>query len=255
MEAAPRLARRARSVVLRALGWSMASGGIPTSPARFDIRGWTEELGALTRALAAARIEPLAWQEGVNALYARVDIPTLLAQIDFEALRDRLRFEDGTGERFGRVSLPGKRGVVTKVAAVRRGAAIPPHGHRNMVSAFLVLSGEFHLRLYERLGSAGDACLLRPTADRTLAPGAWTSSSDQRNNVHWLSATAEDTYLFSAKRVRIRPAAFYRGRQYLDPCADAKAATPIRAPWISREEAYARFGGAAPPPKAPRPGA
>ncbi len=45
--------------------------------------------------------------------------------------------------------------LITKIAGVRQGYSVPPHGHSNMVSAFLCLSGEFDVRLYDRQKTAG----------------------------------------------------------------------------------------------------
>jgi hypothetical protein len=57
-----------------------------------------------------------------------------------------------------------------------------------MVSAHLVLSGKLRVRSFDRLADEPEHLLIRPTVDATIAPGACSTMSAQRNNIHWFTA-------------------------------------------------------------------
>lgn len=207
----------------------------------FDLAGWARDLSEQTEALAQGRLGATRWQQEIDRLYAQVDISVLTSAIDLDSLRAALRRSE-VGEKFVEVPLGPGHGVETKVAALRRGASIPPHGHENQVSAFLILSGSFHVRLYDRVSVHTDAYTVRQSGDGRIGPGEWTSSSDERDNVHWLTATSDECILFSAKRTRVRPDVPHKGRRYLDVRSVPHDGTPGRATFLDRESAYDLFG-------------
>jgi quercetin dioxygenase-like cupin family protein len=107
--------------------------------------------------------------------------------------------------------------LITKIAHIKKGRSIPPHGHSNMVSAFLCISGRFDVRLYDRLEDRDDAMVVRQTTDlKETKPGTWSSISDYRNNVHWLTATTHDSFLFTSKLIRLEKGREFRGRINID---------------------------------------
>lgn len=75
-----------------------------------------------------------------------------------------------------------------KVFAVGRDRAIIPHGHANMVSAHLTLSGRFHIRQYDLLDHSEEALHIRPSLDMLSVPGDLASIGLRSDNVHWFIA-------------------------------------------------------------------
>jgi hypothetical protein len=91
-----------------------------------------------------------------------------------------------------------------------------------MVSAFLHLSGEFRVRQFNKLADEVDALVVRPSTDFVGGAGAWSSISDTRNNVHWLTANSEDCFLFTAKVTKLDEKKPYSPRINVD-VRDAKS--------------------------------
>ena len=86
-----------------------------------------------------------------------------------------------------------------------------------MVSAFLCLSGEFEVRLYDRLEEREDSMVVRSTVEQDAAgPGTWSSISDYRDNVHWLTAKSDDCYLFTCKMLSVEQGLPLNGRINID---------------------------------------
>lgn len=180
-----------------------------------ELDTWFDRYLELNRSLGAGAIEPRTWQDGLDRLFVELRLNDLLQRIDFDTVSRHMRLVGrvGRGELFHPVLLDGKvaephkpepaRVAISKVVHVRKGCSIPPHGHSNMVSAFLHLSGEFQVRQYDRLSDDGDSLVIRPSTDGVRGPGKWTSMSDDRNNVHWLTARSEDCFIFSTKVVRL----------------------------------------------------
>ena len=107
--------------------------------------------------------------------------------------------------------------LITKIAHIRKGRSIPPHGHSNMVSAFLCVSGRFDVRLYDKLEDRENEMVVRQTLEQKDAkPGSWSSISDYRNNVHWLTAKSDDCFLFTTKLIRLEEDRESRGRVNID---------------------------------------
>ncbi|MGH3054084.1 MAG: hypothetical protein ACRDL7_03785, partial [Gaiellaceae bacterium] len=130
----------------------------------------------------------------------------------------------------------------TSLLLLRKGRANPPHAHDSTVSAHYVLRGQLRARHFERVRDEPGHILLRPTIDRGVGPGAATSVSDQRDNVHWHVAEA-DSVLLDIMWMGIDPSRPPSTR-FVDPVrADKVAEGVLRAPRIeSAEEALARFG-------------
>ena len=125
------------------------------------------------------------------------------------------------------------------MAHVRKGSAIPPHGHSNMASAFLCLSGEFDVKLYDRLEEREHSLVVRQTADRKGAgPGTWSSISDYRDNVHWLVAKTDNCFLFTVKMINVEKNRTLKGRINIDlRCAERLGAETFLAPKITSAQA------------------
>jgi len=188
-----------------------------------DIRSWTHQLDSLGRDLLNGQITALAWQDGMDNLYRNIDLGTLLRAIDFEQMINNSAFDYiEQGRKYTHVKFlpttgaPDQMVVQTKVSKIPKGASILPHGHFNMASAFLTLSGAFHVRQYDRLHYDDNFFHFRQTSDHVSQPGQWNSHSDDKNNVHWLTAMTDDTYLFSTKLTHIDPNRYFASNLYVD---------------------------------------
>lgn len=221
-----------------------------------ELDAWYCEYLKLNRDLGAGAIDPAAWRSGLARLFAELRLPDLLEMIDFDAVSRHMRYVGrlGKGELFHPVLLDGRvperyeavepdRVAISKVVYVRKGCSVPPHGHSNMVSAFLHLSGEFRVRQYDRLGDDGDGLVIRPSTDDSRGPGQWTSVTDDRNNVHWLTAESEDCFIFATKLIRLDETKPFCARINLDVRnAIDVGGGAMRAPKISGKVAEMTYG-------------
>lgn len=213
------------------------------------IREWTHQLDSLGRALLNGHINALAWQEGMHKLYSIVDLDTLLQSIDFEYIKNSQFFwAINQNKNFVPVHFlpntgaPKTMAVTTKVAKIGKGRTILPHGHKNMVSAFLTLSGTFHVRQFDRLAYDEKVFYIRQTSDHFSQPGQWNSHSDEKNNIHWLTAMTDDTYLFSVKLTCVDSSRGYSSLLYVDPYGTNLGDGIIQAERIDFERANELFG-------------
>lgn len=138
------------------------------------------------------------WRAGMDDLFARVHPADLMQSIAFDQLAARIGFAE-LGVTTARIDF-GQQGSRTlsflpKLFAVDTGRSIIPHGHANMVSAHLPLSGAFRLRQYDQVSRDADALMIRPTVDRTIVAGDLSSIGEDDDNVHWFIAE-EPSYTF-----------------------------------------------------------
>lgn len=204
------------------------------------------QIDQLSAALRGQGIGVADWRSGLDAAFAAIDSGDILAAIDF----DRLVREAGHAERgvsTAPVRLVAEDGAryafFPKFFAVSAGRAIIPHGHANMVSAHLTLSGRFHLRQYDRVAIEDDALVIRPTVDRETAPGDLSSIGDPEDNVHWFVAL-EDAYTFDTIVTNL-DAANASGFDIFN--IDPLEASPLgqdlwRAPRLSVADGLAKYG-------------
>src|SRR3954464_6189962 len=169
------------------------AGGQPA-----DLHTWLRQLGERCRDLRHSRIGPERWLEQVEALYHRTPLDELLAASDPSSLQAMLdqRPAAGIGLPVGFPELEGMRDCATAVFALPAGTAIPPHGHRNLVAAHVVLQGELRIRQYDRVLDLPGAALLRPRGDLLARRGDVSSVSDGPGNVHWFVAMKGPAYTF-----------------------------------------------------------
>ncbi len=189
------------------------------APARIAAGDLLARVDEASRALAAGAARPAEWQSRVEELAARADLSDLRRVVDLDRLsrtmtvaRDWARGEHlrlGTF-RFG-----------TQVFGFARGAAITPHGHRNMASMHLVIGGELRCRQYDRVRDEADHLILRPVLDRSCRDGDPTSISSERRNVHWFVATSETAFTFDAVVDNLDPS---MGRPYFIDLVDPSGA-------------------------------
>ncbi|MFT7631194.1 MAG: hypothetical protein ACI87E_002230 [Mariniblastus sp.] len=239
-----------------ALGVSMCGLGCSTEvgPTKAnEISDWLARLSKDSIQLGEQKISGLQWQEAIDVIYGSAPLGLLKDRLGFEALSATLIEEipADRSELFHRVLLPevsdskmasGRephRALITKVAHIKKGKSIPPHGHSNMVSAFLCLSGEFEVRQYDRLEDQEGHMIVRQSAyDRRAGKGTWSSISDYRNNVHWLTAKTDDCFLFTSKIINLEHDRPLKGRVNIDlHRAQTLGTDTFRAPKITSKEA------------------
>jgi hypothetical protein len=198
----------------------------------------------------------------LDAFYAHLDRPSIMAALDFDSMAGQLNQTNGykvnilglredfsAGKLLRRMSIWRRRfvllhhlGIRSDVLILRKGEPIPPHGHYRVVSGFYVLQGQVAIRHYDRVREEGDAVLVRKVLDTTLDPGGYTTNSEFCNNIHWLFGLAPVSYLF---RVTVlgTPTETFGGpgrsgdRVYLDPSGAPDSNGLISAPYISAEDA------------------
>lgn len=245
-----------KSLGISALGLSFARLGAAHAeevlPAG-DLAGWIQSLYKNEAELGRRRISPLQWQEMMDQIYRSTPLAQLKRHLDFPTLSKAIleKMPADRHELFHTIELgapspetPAVKAephgdLIVKVAHIRKGHSVPPHGHSNMVSAFLCLSGEFDVRLYDRLDNREQALVVRDTVHQSNAgPGTWSSVSDYRDNVHWLTAKTDDCFLFTVKMLSVEKGLPLNGRINIDVRrAKQLGANTLLAPKITSNEA------------------
>jgi PCO_ADO len=213
------------------------------------VERWARELQEQCADLRRGALTQAEWRVGLARLYARLPLVDLLAAIDFErvAAATALPDDDATTARVAlpRIEgLPERRAFAQKLFGMRKGRAIAPHGHENMVSAHLVVRGRVRVRQYDRVRDEERHLVLRPSRDEVQGPGGHTSISDRTENVHWLVAEAEPSFTFDVVVDGLDPTLPYPYRQaFVDPDrAERLADGTLRVPRLGVEAAIAKYG-------------
>jgi hypothetical protein len=195
--------------------------------------------------IKAGRATTRAWRRRLPRATRRVPASALRRAIDFEALARSLAPLDAP-EPQRELDVPvavaaGGPAFVAILSHVRKGFAVVPHGHHNMVSMHVVLEGALRVRQYDRVSDEADHLVVRPRLDRVFAPGEATAISADRGNVHWFQGLADSFALIVAAYDLGRDGA-PSGRDYVDPmAAEPGADGTLRVPRLSVDEAYARY--------------
>ncbi len=231
------------------------SGALAARPQALD--RWAQDLADLNRDLAAARIALTDWQDRITTLNSGVELGELKRYLDFDRLTAAMKFPSRLAETTDphlpeRINVGGiERSWFVRFFGMRKGGAVIPHVHNNMVSAHLVIVGQFHARTFDRMADLpdpkGDAVLLRPMRDETLGPGGIVTMSDDRENSHWLVAEADRSFTFdvgvlalSKTRVYGLPASEY-SMIFVDPTGEEDGYGLIRSPVITFEQSVGKF--------------
>lgn len=209
---------------------------------------WLAEVNQLGLDLKGTAIDQLAWQKKVAELLVAVDLPDLLALVDFDRLTANVNFAE-RGERSLRLTFPKVDGLPTELSfgkqifALRKGRSVVPHGHNNMATAFVILKGQLRGRHYDRLQDEPGHMLIKPTIDRTFGPGECSTVSDYKDNVHWFAALTEPAFIFNLHVLDVNPSPTQpTGRVYIDPEGEKIAGGLIRARRIGFAEANKLYG-------------
>ncbi len=162
---------------------------------------WSIQLEEYCNDLKTNTISPENWQVQVEGLLSRIELAELLKFIDFDRLLKGFQYPDlGVNTRpvkFPKLEgLPENTTFYKKIFGLKKDRAIIPHGHSNMSSAHMVLRGGFKLRHYDKLDDEGDFMIIKPTIDKMVQTGDFSSISDDRDNIHWFVASTASAFTF-----------------------------------------------------------
>ena len=183
-----------REFLVALLAHAVAARNLLAAKPSPHLREWLAAHEELAQKLHASPGDGIAWQRGVESLSGAVDLDELLRAIDFAKIERELRFTSDGGNkqtlRLGDKQLS----FGTAVFGLERGRSITPHGHRNMVSAHLVIGGKLRARNFDRVADEPEHLILTPTVDATIEPGDVSTMSAQRNNIHWFTALTDRAF-------------------------------------------------------------
>ena len=206
---------------------------------------WLADLDSLGRDLKGQKLSQVDWQNKVEGLLGQVQLEELLQFIDFEKLRQQ-EIKD-QGETSTRLRFPEVDGLPTQLVfghqmfALKKGRSVAPHGHDNMATAFLILDGEFRGRHYDRVEDVGkESMIVKPTIDRSFGRGDYSTVTDEKDNVHWFTASSDTGFIFNIHIMSVRPGR--TGRVYMDPQGESLAGGLMKCRRISADEAYRLYG-------------
>jgi len=227
--------------------------GALAAVARSALDPWARQVVALNRGLAAGNVGLLNWQDRIAALNTSVPVGEVVRYLDIDKLTAHFAYPNKLAEtadlHFPKTVWVGgmERPWFLRVFAMREGGAIIPHAHNNMVSAHLVVRGNFRARTYDRVRDERDAIAIRPSFDRLISPGEIITMSDDRDNVHWLVAQRNRSMTFDiavldiSKTRRYAIPADKHSMIYIDPTPKPDSDGLIRAPVISFEQSVKKF--------------
>lgn len=220
-------------------------------PAALD--HWARELTDLNAALRAGEVSVTKWQRRIERLNTSVPVADLARYLDVDRLTQRFSYASNLAETADPVLPPeilgpdARRQWLMRVFGLRRGGAVIPHVHNNMVSAHLVISGSFRARTANRLRDEDDAVVLAPTRDRLIGVGDIISMSDRRDNQHWLVAQEDRAMTFDVGVVGL-PGSWDYGLQanrynmiFVDVDRRPERDGTIRAPVMSFDACRAKY--------------
>ena len=208
---------------------------------------WLADLNTLGLDMKQRKFTQVKWQEQVEQLMTQVDLPDLLKFIDFEKLIQNLKYSD-RGERALNRQLPQVEGLPTnlvfghQIFALKKDRSVAPHGHNNMATAFLMLTGECHGRHYDRSEDTSEYMIIKPTIDDQFKVGQCSTVSDHKDNIHWFKATSDTAFIFNIHILNVNPDIKEGGRVYVDVEGEKLAHGLIKAKRIDHKTAYDKFG-------------
>jgi hypothetical protein len=108
----------------------------------------------------------------------------------------------------------------------------------------MLIGGEMHARHFDRLADEPEHLIIKPTLDRALAMGETSTTSDEKDNVHWFQATSDVAFTFNVAVYELNPAVKFSGRQfYLDPAGGEKLGDgSLRVRRLTSQEAHRLYG-------------
>ena len=225
--------------------WARESLGDDVKPI---VRDWVKELNTISKDLLDQKAKDVEYQKSLEALYTRVDLPALLRSLDFEKLAADVSYP-AHGAKSLPVDFRKADGIPTdlvfgrQVFAMKKGRSVVPHGHDNMATGFLVLKGTCRGRHWDRVEDHTDHYVVRPTIDRSFAPGETSTVSDHKDNIHWFTAETDTAFLFNIHVIGYDPAKPKAGgRVFVDPLGEELAGGLWKAPKVSYGKVNKMYG-------------
>lgn len=208
---------------------------------------WMVDLYELCRDVKVQKVKQIDWQKQLETLYKKVSLPDLLKFVKLEQIKKNVKLRDNGAVSTG-VNLSSAKGVPARlpfgkqIFCLKKGRSIVPHGHNNMCTGFIVLSGEFHGRHYDRVKDAKDHYLIKPTIDRQFKPGECSTISDEKDNIHWFKALSETGFIFNVHVLGVTKPDQGSGRAYLDPEGQKLDDGLIIAKKMTSRQCHQKFG-------------
>jgi hypothetical protein len=209
---------------------------------------WFKQLDTITRDVHDHKVKDVEFQKALEALYGRVDLPSLLKTLDFDRMAAGVNYP-AHGAKSLPVEFKNVSGLSTstvfgrQIFAMSKGRSVVPHGHDNMATGFLVLKGNLRGRHYDRVEDHKDHYIIRPSLDRTFIPGEYSTISDHKDNVHWFTAESDHAFIFNIHVNGTDPGNPKKpGRVYVDPVGEKLAGGLIKAPKISYGKVNQMYG-------------
>ncbi len=232
-----------RREMMALLAQAIASRQLLARNASRKLDDWVRAHDDLARKLHAKSIGGAQWQRNVEELSASIELAEILRGIDFAKLERDFRFTtDGGTKQVLRVS-DQRLMFGAAIFGLEKNKAITPHGHRHMVSAHLVLSGSLRVRNFDRIADEETHLTLRPTVDDVIAPGACSTMSTERNNVHWFVAKTARAFTLDAVVSDLTEGARSYAIDLVDPRGGTKLPNgDVRAPRIAWKESVRLYG-------------
>ena len=217
-------------------------------PVKPHAKKWLIEMEQVTSGLKQGKVQPIEWQQQIESLMSHIELKDLLAAIDYERLAKAAVFpedhESAENVDFSQFEgLPSELSFAPYFYAMKKGVAIVPHGHRNMASMHMILKGQAHGWLFERISDDPQYLIIKPTKDKVMVTGEASTISDQRDNIHWFKALTDPVFMFNIGVFGINPSEGFTGREYVDPLNGEKQKDGlIRARRLDVKEAYKLYG-------------
>ena len=210
---------------------------------------WLTEVEEISRAMKSGRAKQTEWQQKIAEIFTRVELPDFLRSVDFERVSKKIKFPDDS-EGVIPVNpsrpkgLPEELEFSTYIYGLKKGRAIAPHCHRNMTSMHMLIGGQIHAWHFDRLADEPKHLIIKPTLDRALAMGEASTTSDDKDNVHWFKATSDVAFTFNLAVFEIDRSSQFSGRQfYLDPAGGEKLGDgSLRVRHLTSQEARRLYG-------------
>lgn len=207
---------------------------------------WAIQLQEFCSDLRTNSLSAVEWQEKIEILYSQIELQEILKFIDFDRLIKGFEYPDlGVSTKtvqFPKLTgLPEKTAFVKKIFGMKRDRAIIPHGHSNMASSHLILTGDLHLRQYEKIHQEDKTLIIKPTVDRVTRMGESSSISDEKNNVHWFIANTPTAYTFDVIMLDLKDKNYDIHNLDIYESEDLKNGT-IRVPMLDVESALKKYG-------------
>ena len=209
---------------------------------------WFRTLHEISRDVHDHKVKDVEFTAALEALYRRADLPALLKTLDFDKMAAGVNYP-ALGAKSLPVDFQNVSGLPTdlvfgrQIFAMAKGRSVVPHGHDNMATGFLVLKGNLRGRHYDRLEDHKDHYIIKPTIDRTFAPGEYSTVSDHKDNVHWFTAESDHAFLFNIHVNDTNPENPKKpGRVYVDPVGEKIAGGLVKAPKMTYGKVNQMYG-------------